>query len=178
MIDSVRACQMLEKLGDLGIRLSLDDFGAGYTSLNQLKALPISEIKIDRSFVTTINEDPRDSFIVQSVIALGHNLGLTLVAEGVETQDALTTLASFGCDVFQGYHVTRPLPVAAFDLWSAGRRITPMTSAHRGAPVAAVPVIPVIPVIPVVPAIPAAVNTMPDRLVSLPDVVTDRALPQ
>jgi diguanylate cyclase (GGDEF)-like protein len=176
MIDSVRACQMLEKLGDLGIRLSLDDFGAGYTSLSQLKALPISEIKIDRSFVTTINEDPRDSFIVQSVIALGHNLGLTLVAEGVETQDALTTLASLGCDVFQGYHVTRPLPVAAFDLWSAGRRITPMTSAHRGAPVAAVPVVPVNPV---VPAIPAAVNTMPDRsLVSLPDVVADRALPQ
>jgi diguanylate cyclase (GGDEF)-like protein len=126
MIDPVRAVQMLENLSDLGVKLSLDDFGAGYTSLSQLKALPISEIKIDRSFVMTMTEDPRDSLIVQSVIALGHNLGLTLVAEGVETEPVLSVLASLGCDVFQGYHMSRPIPVAAFDAWCAGRRITPM----------------------------------------------------
>jgi diguanylate cyclase (GGDEF)-like protein/PAS domain S-box-containing protein len=132
MIDPVRACQMLEKLSALGIRLSLDDFGAGYTSLSQLKALPISEIKIDRSFVKMMNEDRRDRVIVQSIIALGHNLGLVLVAEGVETQGALATLASFGCDVIQGYYMTRPIPIAAFDSWSAGRQITPLPA--RGVP--------------------------------------------
>jgi EAL domain-containing protein (putative c-di-GMP-specific phosphodiesterase class I) len=124
MIDPVRAVQMLEKLSDLGVRLSLDDFGAGYTSLSQLKALPISEIKIDRSFVMTMNEDRRDSLIVQSVIALGHNLGLTIVAEGVETEDALTTLAAFGCDIAQGYYLTAPIPVAALDTWRAERHGT------------------------------------------------------
>ena len=68
--------------------------------------------------------------IVQSVISLGHNLGLTLVAEGVETEPVLTALAGFGCDVFQGYYLTRPIPVGEFDTWSAGRRINP-TAAHR-----------------------------------------------
>jgi diguanylate cyclase (GGDEF)-like protein len=168
MIDEVRACQMLEKLVDLGIRLSLDDFGAGYTSLSQLKALPISEIKIDRSFVMMINEDPRDSIIVQSVIALGHNLGLTLVAEGVETEDALTTLAGFGCDVFQGYHLSRPVPVAAFDIWSAARRITPM-AADRVCPSDVA--------VPAITATSDPIVILPARnLVSLADVVTDRAL--
>jgi diguanylate cyclase (GGDEF)-like protein len=130
MIDPVRACEMLQRLSALGIRISLDDFGAGYTSLSQLKALPINEIKIDRSFVMSMNEDRRDSVIVHSVVALGHNLGLTLVAEGVESERALTTLAGFGCDVFQGNYISRPIPVAAFDAWSAGCRITPMP-AHR-----------------------------------------------
>ena len=130
MIDPVRAGQMLEKLSALGIRISLDDFGAGFTSLSQLKALPISEIKIDRSFVMAMAEDRRDSLIVQSVISLGHNLGLALVAEGVEAQDALTALAGFGCDAFQGDYLTQPIPIAEFDAWSAGRRINPM-AAHR-----------------------------------------------
>jgi diguanylate cyclase (GGDEF)-like protein len=127
MIDPVRACQMLETLSALGVRLSLDDFGAGYTSLSQLKALPISEIKIDRSFVMKMIEDRSDSVIVQSVIALGHNLGLTLVAEGVETGSVKNALASFGCDVFQGYHMSRPVPAEAFEAWSAGRTIVPQT---------------------------------------------------
>jgi diguanylate cyclase (GGDEF)-like protein len=192
MIDPVRACEMLERLSGLGIRISLDDFGAGYTSLSQLKALPINEIKIDRSFVMLMNEDRRDSVIVQSVIALGHNLGLTLVAEGVESQNALTTLAGFGCDVFQGNYLTRPIPVAAFDAWSAGCRITPMPAhrvrqsvdfAHDDDPVhgnspdrgAAGPAVHDIPAIPDIPVIPT-VNSQPARhLVALADVVTDRA---
>jgi diguanylate cyclase (GGDEF)-like protein/PAS domain S-box-containing protein len=118
MIDPERARQMLEKLSTLGVRLSLDDFGVGYTSLSQLKALPISEIKIDRSFVTTMTQDRNDSLIVQSVISLGHNLGLSLVAEGVETEPVLSALAGFGCDIAQGNHISEPVPVATFDSWS------------------------------------------------------------
>ena len=124
MIDPQRAGQMLRRLSALGIRLSLDDFGAGYTSLSQLKALPLDEIKIDRSFVTTMAESRSDSLIVQSVISLGHNLGMTLVAEGVETGAVLTALAGFGCDIAQGEHVSRPLSAAAFDTWSTPRVVT------------------------------------------------------
>ena len=123
MIDPLRARLMLGKLSELGVRLCLDDFGAGYTSLSQLKDLPISELKIDRSFVMAMNNNRRDSLIVQSIIALGHNLDLTMVAEGVENQDVLTALADFGCDVAQGFHLTAPISAAAFDTWSAGRPI-------------------------------------------------------
>ena len=95
--EPLRAQQLLERLAALGIRMSIDDFGAGYTSLGQLKTLPVSELKIDRSFVTTMTEDGRNALIVQSVIDLGHNLGLSIVAEGVEdeqTLGALTALAA------------------------------------------------------------------------------------
>ena len=139
MIDPVRARHTLEKLSDLGIRLSLDDFGTGYTSLSQLTTMPFSEIKIDRAFVMTMIEDSNNSQIVQSVISLGHNLGKTLVAEGVETQDSLIALAHLQCDFAQGYHVCRPMPVAAFDTWSAGHRITPVPTSHRYDPAGAAP---------------------------------------
>jgi diguanylate cyclase (GGDEF)-like protein len=121
MIDPERAREMLEKLSALGVRIALDDFGVGYTSLSQLKALPISEIKIDRSFVMTMTGDHNDSLIVQSVISLGHNLGLTLVAEGVETESTLTLLARFGCDIAQGSHFSKPLTAAGFDTWRPSR---------------------------------------------------------
>jgi diguanylate cyclase (GGDEF)-like protein len=126
MTEPVRARKVLEELSTLGIRISLDDFGAGYTSLGELKNLPISELKIDRSFVMAMAEDPNDALIVRSVVDLGHNLGLTIVAEGVETEQALNALAGFGCDVAQGYHLSHPIPSAAFGTWCAGRRITPM----------------------------------------------------
>jgi hypothetical protein len=91
-----------------------------------------------------------------------------LVAEGVETQDALNTLAGFGCDVFQGYYLTRPIPVAAFDIWSAGRRITPM-AANR--------ICPSVVAIPAIPATLDAIDVLPaQNVLSLADVVTDRAL--
>ena len=124
MIDPVRSRQMLEQLSALGVRISIDDFGAGYTSLSQLTTLPASELKIDRSFVTTMTHDAGNTMIVQSVIDLGHNLGLNLVAEGVETEQTLTALAGFGCDVAQGYHLCRPIPAAAFDQWCAERACT------------------------------------------------------
>jgi PAS domain S-box-containing protein/diguanylate cyclase (GGDEF)-like protein len=121
MIDPVKARLVLEKLSALGVRLSIDDFGAGYTSLSQLTTLPLSELKIDRSFVMRMTEDPGNAMIVQSVIDLGHNLDLTLVAEGVETEQALKALVGLECDLAQGYHLCKPLPVAAFDAWCADR---------------------------------------------------------
>ena len=107
------------------MRISIDDFGAGYTSLGQLKTLPIDELKIDKSFVLTMTEDRSNSLIVHSIVDLGHNLGLTIVAEGVETEQALSALRAFGCDVAQGYHLSRPIPAAALDTWLLGRTITP-----------------------------------------------------
>jgi EAL domain-containing protein (putative c-di-GMP-specific phosphodiesterase class I) len=77
----------------------------------------VTELKVDRSFVMTMNEDPSDALIVHSVVDLGHNLGLTIVAEGVETPGALSRLAAFGCDVAQGYHWSRPVPIEEFDAW-------------------------------------------------------------
>jgi diguanylate cyclase (GGDEF)-like protein/PAS domain S-box-containing protein len=124
MIDPVRARLTLEQLAALGARISIDDFGAGYTSLSQLTTLPVSELKIDRSFVATMTRNPGNAMIVQSVIDLGQNLGLTLVAEGVETEQALTALAFLQCDVAQGYHLCRPVPVEAFDAWCADRRVS------------------------------------------------------
>ena len=130
MTEPVRARQMLEQLSALGVRISIDDFGAGYTSLSQLTTLPVSELKIDRSFVMTMITNPGNAMIVQSIIDLGHNLGLTLVAEGVETEQALTALAGLRCDVAQGYHLCRPLPVPAFDFWCAERTGTVPGSAR------------------------------------------------
>jgi diguanylate cyclase len=124
MTDPVQAQQVLEQLATLGTRISIDDFGVGYTSLGQLKNLPVSEIKIDQSFVMTMTQDPSNALIVRSVVDLGHNLGFKLVAEGVETEQILTALAGLGCDVAQGYHFSRPITAAAFDLWCAGRAAT------------------------------------------------------
>ena len=121
MTDPVQAQHVLERLATVGTRISIDDFGVGYTSLGQLKNLPVSEIKIDRSFVMTMTEDPSNALIVRSVVDLGHNLGFKLVAEGVETEQILTALAGLGCDVAQGYHFSRPITAAAFDRWCVGQ---------------------------------------------------------
>jgi EAL domain-containing protein (putative c-di-GMP-specific phosphodiesterase class I) len=126
MTEPLRAQQVLEQLATLGVRISIDDFGVGHTSLGQLKNLPVSELKIDRSFVITMTEDPSNALIVRSVVDLGHNLGITIVAEGVETEQIRTALSGLGCDVAQGYHLSRPITAAAFDTWFAGRRITSM----------------------------------------------------
>ncbi len=122
MTDPARAQRVLQTLAALGINLSIDDFGAGYTSLSQLKTLPISLLKIDKSFVLTMTSDASNALIVQTVVDLGHSLGLTIVAEGVEDEAALALLKGYGCDIAQGYHVSRPLPVKAFDSWYAARR--------------------------------------------------------
>ena len=121
MTEPARAAAPAPATADLGVRISIDDFGIGYTILARLKNLPVGELKIDRSFVMTMTEDHSNAVIVHGVVDLGHNLGLSIVAEGVETADALATLADFDCDIAQGYHVARPMTSDAFDTWRAER---------------------------------------------------------
>ena len=101
----------------MGINLAIDDFGTGYSSLAYLQNLPISEIKIDQSFVTNVMTRPGDQIIVRSTIELARNLGLTSVAEGVESEAALQWLTHAGCDHAQGYHIARPMTAAAISDW-------------------------------------------------------------
>ena len=108
VLDPKRAEQTLVALSSMGIGLSIDDFGTGYTSLSSIKRLPINEIKIDKSFVTNMLTDKKDEMIVRSVIDLGHNFGLTVVAEGVETKEVLDALTALGCDEAQGYFISKP----------------------------------------------------------------------
>ena len=117
MADPTRAAELLRRLHAQGVAIAIDDFGAGYTSLGQLKHLPVSELKVDRSFVMTMQSDSSDSLIVRSVIELSHNLGLSAVAEGVEDAEILDSLTAYSCDVAQGYHLSRPLSADAFDAW-------------------------------------------------------------
>ena len=119
MTEPARALETLLKINKLGIQLSLDDFGTGYSSLAYLKKLPVSEIKIDKSFVKDLEIDSNDTVIVRSTIALGHNLGMKVVAEGVENQEIWELLTQLGCDASQGYHMARPLAPAALDEWLA-----------------------------------------------------------
>ncbi|HMS61440.1 MAG TPA: EAL domain-containing protein, partial [Solirubrobacteraceae bacterium] len=101
--------------------LSLDDFGQGQSSLSYLKRLPLDELKIDRSFVMGMTTDESDAAIVRATIDLGRHLGLSVVAEGVETDEVLTSLADLRCDVAQGYGLSRPLPPAELGDWLAAR---------------------------------------------------------
>jgi diguanylate cyclase (GGDEF)-like protein len=119
MGDPLRATEVLERLRALGVRLSLDDFGTGHSSLTYLKSLPLDEVKIDRSFVTGMAVDPSDAAIVRSTIDLARHLGLDVVAEGVESEDVLEVLVALECDVAQGFLLSRPLPADQLDGWLA-----------------------------------------------------------
>jgi diguanylate cyclase (GGDEF)-like protein len=110
MHDPRRARETLERLAAIGVGLAVDDFGTGYSSLAHLKRLPVDTIKIDRSFVLDMATDEADEAIVRSTIELAHNLGLRVVAEGVESAEAWMRLAALGCDLAQGFHLARPLP--------------------------------------------------------------------
>jgi diguanylate cyclase (GGDEF)-like protein len=110
MSDPVRALAVANRLSDLGVGLVIDDFGTGYSSLSYLKQLPVSELKIDKSFVLDMDSSDNDMAIVRSTIVLGHNLGLKVVAEGVETVEVQDRLAALGCDLAQGYLYGRPSP--------------------------------------------------------------------
>jgi diguanylate cyclase len=118
MDDPQRALQTLQRLHDMGLRLSIDDFGTGYSSLAYLKKLPLHELKIDRSFVMAMERDAADLKIVRSTIDLAHNLGLSVVAEGVETAQVWALLKRMGCDEAQGYFIAKPMPEAAFADWA------------------------------------------------------------
>ena len=119
MDDPQRAEAMLNRLSEQGFKLSIDDFGTGYSSLAYLKRLPVHELKIDKSFVMGMETGEDDAMIVRSTIDLAHNLGLTVVAEGVETAAILERLRTLACDEAQGYHIARPLPVDDFLAWQA-----------------------------------------------------------
>ncbi|WP_249583595.1 putative bifunctional diguanylate cyclase/phosphodiesterase [Pseudomonas viridiflava] len=112
-----KALVVLHKLRDCGISLSIDDFGTGYSSLAHLKRLPVQELKIDQSFVRDLDETSEDAVIVRSTIEMSHNLGLKVVAEGVEYQHSLDLLRRWHCDTAQGYLISRPLTAAAFETW-------------------------------------------------------------
>jgi diguanylate cyclase (GGDEF)-like protein len=122
MSDPARTGEVLARLAALGIRLSIDDFGTGYSSLAYLKQLPVSEIKVDKSFVRDIAEDDEDAAIVEAIIQLAHTLRLEVVAEGVESQAAQDRLAELGADLFQGYHLGRPLRDKEFAAWLVRQR--------------------------------------------------------
>jgi len=124
MADAERALEILGRLSKMGIKLSIDDFGTGYSSLSYLRQLPVDEIKIDRSFVAEMLHSDSDVVIVRSIIDLGHNLGLTVVAEGVEEEGALAMLTKLGCDLVQGYHLSRPLPPLELIRWLEKREPT------------------------------------------------------
>ena len=115
--DPEKATQILCYLSEHGFKLSIDDYGTGYSSLAQLKQLPVQELKIDRSFVQNLATDESDKIIVRSTIELAHNLGLSVVAEGIEDETALLWLKSHGCELGQGYFISRPLPVDTLNLW-------------------------------------------------------------
>jgi len=117
MADPALALEVLGRLHALGVGLALDDFGTGYSSMAYLKALPVDELKVDRSFVGHMASSNSDAVIVRSTIDLGHNLGLHVVAEGVETRDAWEELKALGCDTAQGYHLGRPMPAADVERW-------------------------------------------------------------
>ena len=120
LVEAERSMAILTRLKGLGAQLSLDDFGSGFTSLANLKRLPIDEIKIDRPFVAGLLEDAGDQAIVSSAIALGHNFGLRVVAEGIERAETREALAGLGCDVGQGFAFARPMLEVAFRDWWQG----------------------------------------------------------
>ncbi|NRX77450.1 EAL domain-containing protein (putative c-di-GMP-specific phosphodiesterase class I) [Clostridium beijerinckii] len=100
----------LEKLQEAGIKIALDDFGTGYSSLSYLRELPISTLKIDKSFIKSIFESHKNRSLTSTIIKMGHDLGMELVAEGVETEKELIYLTELNCDKIQGYYISKPIP--------------------------------------------------------------------
>jgi EAL domain-containing protein (putative c-di-GMP-specific phosphodiesterase class I) len=121
MEDPANAQKVLDRLSELGVRLSIDDYGTGYSSLSYIMRLPVQELKIDRSFISHMAADEEIATIVRSTIDLGHNLGLKVVAEGVEDRSSWNMLRSLGCDDAQGFFMSRPLAAAALAQWVRSR---------------------------------------------------------
>jgi diguanylate cyclase (GGDEF)-like protein len=115
--DPDRARETLKELGDMGVSIAIDDFGTGFSSLSQLKTLPVGTLKIDRSFVSGMCGDARDAFIVRAAIRLGHDLGMVIVAEGVEDEETFSLLRELQCDAVQGYLIHRPADARSLGAW-------------------------------------------------------------
>lgn len=122
MADFDASLRTLDRVRELGMGLAVDDFGTGFSSLGYLKRLPVEHLKIDQSFIANVISDPNDQQIVRATISLAHNLGLEVVAEGVETQDAYEWLAENGCDYAQGFWICRPSPPDEVQRWLEGRK--------------------------------------------------------
>jgi EAL domain-containing protein (putative c-di-GMP-specific phosphodiesterase class I) len=111
LVDNVdEVITKMRALKEIGVGFSLDDFGTGYSSLSYLKRLPLDQLKIDQSFVRDLLSDPDDAVIARAIVALGHSLGMQVIAEGVETAQQRDMLARLGCDAYQGYYFGRPAP--------------------------------------------------------------------
>lgn len=134
MRDPERALDILARISELGVGFALDDFGTGYSSLAQLRHLPVSALKIDRSFITHMTESAEDASIVRSTIQLGRSLNLQVVAEGVESAEHLSALEEFGCHTVQGFYLSRPIPAEAVTDWMRAYRPAD-PAAGLGAPV-------------------------------------------
>lgn len=117
MADPPRAQELLLSLNAMNILLSIDDFGTGYSSLAYLSQLPVHEIKIDKSFVSGMLKNENDAVIVRSIVDLAHNLGMLVIAEGVEDRGTYDLLKKLGCDAAQGFYISRPLPADELDSW-------------------------------------------------------------
>ena len=128
LTDPIRARAVLTRLSEIGVSLAIDDFGSGHSSLGYLKRLPVDVLKIDRSFVMGMGKDENDAIIVRSTIDLGHNLGLRVVAEGVEDAASWDKLIELRCDTAQGYHLGRPVPAAELERQLVARRVDPQTA--------------------------------------------------
>lgn len=130
MREPEQSLKVLNRLREFGISLSVDDFGTGYSSLAHLKRLPVQELKIDQSFVRDLDETSEDAVIVRSTIEMSHNLGLKVVAEGVEYEHSLRLLEHWQCDTAQGYLISRPLNAVAFEAWIARSQLPPRMTMH------------------------------------------------
>ncbi|UZJ61575.1 EAL domain-containing protein [Pseudomonas sp. KU26590] len=130
MREPEQSLKVLNRLREFGISLSVDDFGTGYSSLAHLKRLPVQELKIDQSFVRDLDETSEDAVIVRSTIEMSHNLGLKVVAEGVEYEHSLRLLERWHCDTAQGYLISRPLSASAFEAWIAQAQLPPRMTMH------------------------------------------------
>jgi EAL domain-containing protein (putative c-di-GMP-specific phosphodiesterase class I) len=117
MADPAQAMEIVRRLSAMGVRIAIDDFGTGYSSLAYLKRLAVNELKVDRSFVRHVVTDSHDVAIVRSTIGLAHELGLEVVAEGIEDKPTWDLLAALGCDTAQGYFISKPLPIGELDCW-------------------------------------------------------------
>jgi diguanylate cyclase len=134
MTDPDRALLVMHDLRALGIRLSVDDFGTGYSSMAYLKILPVDELKVDRSFVGEMTTSPDDTMLVQSAIDLGHNLGMTVVAEGVEDHQTLVNLQDLGADIIQGYYLGRPMDEKLLAQWINDRHTASLVHDPKAIP--------------------------------------------
>ena len=123
MRDARQASELLSRLNELGVQVAIDDFGTGYSSLSSLKDLPVHNLKIDRAFIEDLAESPKDVAVTRAIIAIGHGLGLTVVAEGVESEEQFAILREEKCDEIQGFLISPPVPGDQFTSWLSDRHV-------------------------------------------------------